>query len=80
VLRWLHSDRSRVVLGWDATIELLTRTLQQCHPTNRDHVSKQLAQARRHEGTTLFDWLVVIIRDHGPGGREAEDNVHLELL
>ena len=28
----------------------------------------------------LFDWLVNIIRDHGPGGREADDNVHLELL
>jgi hypothetical protein len=80
VLRWLHSDRSRVALGWDATIEWLTRTLQRCHPSNRDHVSERLAQARRREGTTLFDWLVDIIRDHGPGGREPEDNVHLELL
>jgi Barstar (barnase inhibitor) len=80
VLRWLHSDLSRVALGWDATIEWLARTLQQCHPSNRNHLSEQLAHARRHEGTTLFDWLTDIIRDHGPGGREAQSNVHLELL
>ena len=80
VLRWLHSDRSRVALAWDATIEWLARTLQRCHPSNRAHFSEQLAQAGRHEGSTLFDWLTEIIRDHGPGGRESEDNVHLELL
>jgi hypothetical protein len=29
---------------------------------------------------TLFDDIVEIIRDHGPGGRCAQDNVRLELL
>lgn len=29
---------------------------------------------------TLFDEIVAIIREHGPGGREANDNVRLELL
>ena len=48
LLRWLDSDRSRAALGWDATIEWLTRTLQRCHPSNRNHFSEQLAQARRH--------------------------------
>jgi hypothetical protein len=38
-----------------------------------------LAAARQREGSTLFDWVVEIIRDHGPGGDEAEDNVRLEL-
>ena len=27
----------------------------------------------------LFDWLVEIIRHHGPGGEQAEDNVRLVL-
>jgi hypothetical protein len=29
---------------------------------------------------TLFDEIVTILRDHGPGGRDAQDNVRLELL
>jgi RNAse (barnase) inhibitor barstar len=29
---------------------------------------------------TLFNEIVEVIREHGPGGREANDNVHLELL
>jgi hypothetical protein len=49
-------------------------------PSNRAHFSEQLAQAGRHEGSQLFDWLTEIIRDHGQGGRESDDNVHLELL
>lgn len=80
VLRWLHSDRSRQSLGWEATTEWLARNLESCHPTNRESVRERLAQARGHQGTTIFDWIVEIISDHGPGGREAEDNVHLELL
>ena len=31
-------------------------------------------------GPTLFDEIVEIIREHGPGGREPEDGVILELL
>ena len=31
-------------------------------------------------GPTLFDEIVEIIREHGPGGRESEDGVVLELL
>jgi hypothetical protein len=27
----------------------------------------------------VFDWLVEIIRDHGAGGDQAEDNVELVL-
>jgi barstar (barnase inhibitor) len=80
VLRWLDSDRSRQRLGWDATTEWLARNLERCHPSNRESVQERLAQAREHQGTTVFEWIVGIIGDHGPGGREADDNVHLELL
>jgi hypothetical protein len=38
-----------------------------------------LEAARRHEEPTLFDIIVGIISEHGPGGREAEYNVHLVL-
>ena len=80
VLRWLHSDRSRQSLGWGATTEWLASNLASCHPSNRESVREQLAHARRHQGTTIFDWIIEIISDHGPGGRQADDNVHLELL
>lgn len=43
------------------------------------YVQEDLEAARRHEEPTLFDIIVGIISEHGPGGREAEYNVHLVL-
>ncbi|MFT3913434.1 MAG: barstar family protein [Anaeromyxobacteraceae bacterium] len=40
---------------------------------------KDSARSRAALGPGLFDTLVEIIRDHGPGGAEAEDGVLLEL-
>lgn len=79
VLRWLHSDASRRALGWEATVDWLEESLVTCHPSNRPQVEQNLAAALRREGTTLFDWIVEIIRNHGAGGDEAEDNVLLEF-
>lgn len=79
VLRWTQSERSRVVLGWEATTTWYEQHLQTCHPENVGRLQTALEEARRKEGTTLFDWIVEIIRHHGPGGHEAEGNVHLEL-
>jgi hypothetical protein len=42
-------------------------------------VRAELEAARAATGATVFDWLVEIIRDHGPGGDEAEDRVELVL-
>jgi hypothetical protein len=80
VLRWLHSARSRKALGYDATVTHLERLLETCHPDNVQRVQSELAAARCNQGPTLFDVVVEIIRDHGPGGDEAEDGVVLELL
>lgn len=79
VLRWPYSAQSRQALGWEATVSWYEQTLTTCHPNSREHVRARLEQARRGKGTTLFDWIVDIIRDHGPGGSESEDNVHLQL-
>jgi hypothetical protein len=79
-LRWVESAASRQALGWPATIRWLEETLERCHHTNVPRVTRQLEAARRQQGTTLFDWIVEIIRDHGAEGREAEDNVRLVLL
>lgn len=79
VLRWLNSARSRQALGREATIAWYERKLTTCHPGNRERFQAELDAARRHEGTTLFDWIVDILLDHGPGGTESEDEVNLEL-
>jgi RNAse (barnase) inhibitor barstar len=79
VLRWVHSESSRDALGREETIHWLRQVLRTCHPANRGDVQARISGARRGEGPTLFDMLVEIIRNHGPGGKEAEDGIVLEL-
>lgn len=78
-LRWEHSALSRVRLGHAEMAKRFERLLETCHPANRRHVAEELDAARRGVGPTLFDLIVDIIEEHGPGGIEAEDGVHLEL-
>jgi RNAse (barnase) inhibitor barstar len=79
VLRWLNSELSRSALGYEATIQRLKRLLLTCHPSQRMTVEGRIRRARRGQGPTLFDEIVEIIREHGPGGRESQDNIILEL-
>jgi RNAse (barnase) inhibitor barstar len=78
-LRWENHAVSKTNLGYPETVRQLELRLARCHPTNRPHVAQELARARAQQGPTVFDWLVEIIRDHGPGGRQAADNVELVL-
>ncbi len=72
VLRWTSSERSRVALGFEATVQFIEQKLQRCHPTNVPSVTADLEAARRGEGQTLFEILVEIIRDHDVDGVELE--------
>jgi hypothetical protein len=78
-IRWKNREISRQRLGYPETVRQLELRLAQCHPANRARVSQDLEQARAKQGPTVFEWLTEIIRDHGPGGSEAEDGVHLLL-
>lgn len=78
-LMWVKSARSRQVLGHRETVRQLELRLQRCHPENRSKVLAELSAAKAGEGPTVFDWLVSVIRQHGPGGSESEDGVHLLL-
>ncbi len=78
-LRWTSSATSAQRLGWPETIRYTEKKLTTCHPANIPSVRADLEAARRNEGQTLFDIITSIIRAHGPGGIEAEDNVHLIL-
>jgi RNAse (barnase) inhibitor barstar len=78
-LIWKNSNASRHVLSYGETTRQLELRLQHCHASNRLNVGEQLAAARRGEGSTVFDWLIEIIEDHGPNGTQSEDHVELRL-
>lgn len=72
VILWRNSDLSRERLGYPETVRQLELVLQRCHPSNRDRVASDIERARRGEGPTVFDWLVEIIKRHGPGHGSIE--------
>jgi RNAse (barnase) inhibitor barstar len=79
VLCWQHHALSRQRLGYAETARQLRRMLATCDPHNRASVRRDIAQALSHKGSTVYDWLLDIIHEHGPGGAEAEDAVELRL-
>ena len=79
VLRWENSAISRQRLGYPETARQLRARLEKCHPANRERVAEAIEAAEAQTGPTVFDWLVEIIQDHGPGGAEPEDGVELVL-
>lgn len=72
VLVWRYSALSRERLGYPETVGQLEKRLQKCHPSNFEHVSRQLDAARENKGPTVFDWLKDIIG-------EDHDDVELRL-
>lgn len=78
-LVWKDHALSKDRLGYPETVRQLERRLTRCHPTNREYVAKDLAAAKSGSGSTVFDWLIEIIRDHGLGGDQEEDRVLLSL-
>jgi RNAse (barnase) inhibitor barstar len=78
-LRWSNSAAARALLDYPETIRQLQLRLERCHPANRERVQRELSDAERGLGPTVFDWLVEIISDHGPGGGQAKSNVRLIL-
>ena len=79
ILHWDNSAISAQRLGWPETICFIEKKLTTCHPASIPSVQADLAAAQHQEGQTLFEIITSIIRVHGPGGAEAEDNVHLIL-
>ena len=79
ILVWQNSELLKNRLGYPETVRQLELRLKRCHPTARNIVRNELRQAHANMGPVVFDWLVEIIRTHGPGGDEAEDNVILKL-
>jgi RNAse (barnase) inhibitor barstar len=76
---WRNHAVSRDRRGYAETIRQPEKRLSHCHSSNRQSVTLDLAAATAHAGPTVFDWLLEIIRDHGPDGTKAEDHVLLSL-
>jgi RNAse (barnase) inhibitor barstar len=79
VLCWKNHELSRTRLGYGETVRQLQKRLARCHTQNIPVVEAQLLEAQQRVGPTAFDWLIEIIREHGPGGPQAEDSVELLL-
>lgn len=79
ILRWKNHQLSRQRLGSFETARQLRKRLKTCHPTNAESEMADLKLSLRGEGSTVFDWLLEIIRVHGPGGEEEKDGVELIL-
>ena len=78
-IHWRNHAVSQERLGYTETVKQLEARLQHCHPSSRRAVRQELAEARAGRGPTVFDWLVEIIRNHGPGGIEPQSGVQLIL-
>jgi hypothetical protein len=74
-----NSETSRQNLGYPETVRQLRLRLERRHSTNRRRITRELLDAERCTGPTVFDWLKEIIGEHGPSGTEAEEGVELEL-
>jgi len=74
---WANYAQSKKLLGYEETVRVLRTRLKTCHPSNRECVEKQLLNAMKENGPTVYDWLVEIIEAHCIGGQEAEDGVEL---
>jgi len=79
VLRLTNVDAARDALGHAETAMWLRERIAKCHPSGRSYFARRLTDIEAGCGQTLFDDIVEIIRDHGLGGREAEDNIVLQL-
>ena len=76
---WKNHNTSKDRLGYAETVRQLKLRLERCHPDNRETVSRYLEDAEQGREATVFDWLVDIVRKHGPGGEEEVDRVELAL-
>lgn len=76
-IKWLHADKSRCDLGYEATVNHWEKVLTKCHPSNIPYIQEKLDMAKSHKGDTLFDIIIKIILDSEDSGHyctlELED-------
>jgi RNAse (barnase) inhibitor barstar len=78
-LVWRNSEKSRADLSYAETLRVLEAQLPACDAMRARFVHIDMANARKHVGPTVYDWVIEVIERHGPGGDEGWDNITLEL-
>lgn len=61
VIRWNNHIMSKHNLGYPETIRQLEIRAARPYPSNRPLALEKLALAKKHEGPTVFDWLVEVM-------------------
>ncbi|MFE4334761.1 MULTISPECIES: barstar family protein [unclassified Streptomyces] len=67
VFEWRHHALSARALGHEEKARQLRRSLDRAHPSNRAALRHRLDEALAGRGPTLFEQLVEILRNDGPG-------------
>lgn len=62
---WLNAEAARRHLSYSETARQLRMRLATCHPSNREKVAAELADAEQGRGQTVFDWLVEVFAERG---------------
>lgn len=76
-LCWKNSNISQQKLGYEETVKELKLRLLKCRPSNRESVVEDIKRAEQNIGSTVFDWLVGIIKEHERG--ISEDGYYINL-
>lgn len=63
-LRWRKSWKSRRDLGYEATIVWYLKKIMDSSPPSKSTWWEPLQAARKHQGPTLFDWLLESIAEN----------------
>lgn len=63
-LVWVNSDRSKLKLGYEETMNYFEDRLRNCDSSNRKDVQKELEMVKNGNGKMLFEIIVGIIKEH----------------
>ncbi|MCQ2417801.1 MAG: barstar family protein [Oscillospiraceae bacterium] len=60
---WMHAEKSREDLGYQAAADYWYARMQRCHPSNQNHFQKLAEDALHQKGKTLFEMITEMISD-----------------
>lgn len=61
---WKNSAKSKQDFGFGATAKYFSAMLLTCHPESVEYVQSELDRVKAHEGETVFDIIMEIIKGH----------------
>ena len=63
-LKWQEYEKGKNDLGFAETVKYIEGKLTRCHPSNVENVKKDLEEARRGKGKSIFEIIADIVRNH----------------